>query len=321
MRFNTIETLKITDLHLDQGNYRFTKADDQRECIEKIYTTSPEYFRNMMESIAEDDIGELLLVYTDAQQDKIVMDGNRRLAALKVLFNPDLAPTDALRKRAIILNEDCNINFDAIQAQSSSNKNAVLRTIYERHGSSRGKSRLSWSALAKSRFNYDENIDLPGTEWKVIALIYKIEELFPDMAEIIDSKNYKHDVFRRIVPAAIKSSLIKDVIFSARDKRIKVSQKKNTKLACNVCVQILNDIKDNVIGLNRKNGIYADSEGIERYLKQFEIDNSLTVQEDSDLTESSDDPTESTELNNNQTESGTNPVYVVKTFWTTDRLI
>ncbi len=63
MHFKTLDTFHVDELLLDEGNYRFSKADDQADCLDKIFSASPTNFRNMMRSIAEDDLGELLLVY------------------------------------------------------------------------------------------------------------------------------------------------------------------------------------------------------------------------------------------------------------------
>ena len=100
MRFNEVKKFKVDDLLLDQGNYRFKEAEDQKSCIVKIYSANPAYFKNIMLSIAQDNLGELLLVYKDGKKN-IVLDGNRRLAALKVLNNPqEFSPSPAVKDHA-----------------------------------------------------------------------------------------------------------------------------------------------------------------------------------------------------------------------------
>jgi len=37
MRFDDTKEFDVNDLSLDQGNYRFRKASDQRQCIEKYF--------------------------------------------------------------------------------------------------------------------------------------------------------------------------------------------------------------------------------------------------------------------------------------------
>jgi hypothetical protein len=86
-----------------------------------------------MKSIAEDDLGETLLVYTNEDGTNIVADGNRRLSALKVLHDDDYAPTDTIKAYAQELREANTLDFTSIQAQVSSNKELVAKTVHERH--------------------------------------------------------------------------------------------------------------------------------------------------------------------------------------------
>jgi hypothetical protein len=130
MRFDDIESFSIDKLLLDEDNYRFQQAEDQEDCIDKIYKSNPSNFKRLMTSLAEDDLGEILLVYRDADEGTlIVLDGNRRTAALKVLNDPNLAPTAPLRKEAERLKSETLFDFDNIHAQVSEDKNLILRTV------------------------------------------------------------------------------------------------------------------------------------------------------------------------------------------------
>ena len=151
MRFKDIKKYKVSDLLLDEDNYRFMAAIDQPACVQKIYSKSPANFKNMMTSIAEDDLGELLLVYMHKGKN-IVLDGNRRLAAFKVLNDPDkYAPSDAMRKYAKTLLAEHEVNLSDIQAQVSNDKQLIYKTVYERHAAGQGKSRLDWTAYIAIR--------------------------------------------------------------------------------------------------------------------------------------------------------------------------
>ena len=91
--------LSIDELLLDQENPRLGATGSQSEALAGIVALSPEYFRNLMASIRDDglDPGDSLYVVRsdDNDEDFVVLEGNRRLSALKVLSNPDLlAGTD-----------------------------------------------------------------------------------------------------------------------------------------------------------------------------------------------------------------------------------
>src|SRR4051812_31299685 len=131
MRFNEVKKFKVDDLLLDQGNYRFKEAEDQKSCVVKIYSANPAYFKNLMSSIAEDDLGELLLVYKDGKKN-IVLDGNRRLAALKVLSNPqEFSPSPAVKEHADSLLKAQAVDLTNIFAQVSDDKQLIYKTVYE----------------------------------------------------------------------------------------------------------------------------------------------------------------------------------------------
>ena len=105
----------------------------------------------------------------------------------------------------------------------------------------------------------------------MIALLYKLEELNPKLTVLLESNDYKHEVFRRIVPAAIRMKVIPDQIYSERNRSIKKSEKALVNRVAKDCEVILSDIKSGVIGLSRGKdaGIYADVDGVEAYLSKF----------------------------------------------------
>ena len=293
MRFTETKTFHINELLLDEGNYRFRGASDQKECIEKIYRASPAAFRDIMESVAEDDLGELLLVYRTDSGEHIVQDGNRRTAALKVLEHPEYAPNTGVKRKAEELASKFQIDFQNILAQVSSNQTLILKTIYERHGSTGGKTRIQWPAIAKSRFAYDNDQELGDAEWKAIALLFKLEELDPDLTEFFESNKYKHDIFRRLINPGISLDVIPGIIFSDRDRKIKVSQMAKVRAVARVCKVIFEDMERGVLSLSRtkEGSFYPDAEGAVEYLRKFVPENEEG--QSNDESENSDQQSES----------------------------
>tara|TARA_A100001391_G_scaffold204946_2_gene202674 strand:+ start:692 stop:2107 length:1416 start_codon:yes stop_codon:yes gene_type:complete len=285
MRFGEIKNFSIDDLLLDEGNYRFRKAPDQNACIEKIYRSNSQYFSNLMTSIAEDDLGEPLLVFL-RDGESIVLDGNRRTAAIKVLRDPELAPTSALKKKAETLLKKTSFDFEHIQAQVSSSKEAIYKTVYERHASSNGSRRLSWSAIAAARFRLDQNILEENGDWHATALIFELENRDSELSDFIDSKGYSHEVFTRIVRAAIKRGIIPKSVFNERDMRIKKNPRKTIKDALEKAKIFLESIKNKELSLSRKENGYADASKIDDYLSQFEcteVDSHNAVEDKADV--------------------------------------
>lgn len=99
-----IQSLPLDLITLDQENVRFggDVAQNQREAIELIMA-DPDDAKKLLklaEHIAEHglDPTELQLVTPDNNGGYIVLEGNRRLAALKLLQKPDLCPDEKLVK-------------------------------------------------------------------------------------------------------------------------------------------------------------------------------------------------------------------------------
>ncbi len=274
MRFDKIENFNVDDLHLDEGNYRFKKASDQKDCIEKIYSANPQYFKGLMKSIAEDDLGELLLVYRN-KKENIVLDGNRRLAAIKVLDSDKCAPVENLKTFAQALRtaNKTKMDFSNIQAQVSDDKKLVLNTVYERHAAAKsGKARINWSAYAAARFRYDQKSD-DTDEWHITALLLKAEEKRPSITDFLDSGDYSHEVFRRLMKAAFNKKIISTNIFSEKDQRIKnTAQKKLLDDAVSKAYKFLLAMKDKKLSLSRKDKKnYADKNRVTEFLSDYKL--------------------------------------------------
>ncbi|MDN3579633.1 hypothetical protein [Mucilaginibacter flavus] len=267
MRFNEVKKFKIDDLLLDQGNYRFKEAEDQKSCVVKIYSANPAYFKNLMSSIAEDNLGELLLVYKNGKKN-IVLDGNRRLAALKVLNNPqEFSPSGAIKDHANSLLKTYTVDLINIFAQVSDDKQLIYKTVYERHAAGQGKARINWSAYGAARFRYDQKME-DGNEWYAIVLLLETESRHPEWTAFIDSSDYSHEVFRRIFKSALDKGIISTSIFSGRHQRIKTTADKLVKDAVDKVVHFLEAMRNKDISLSRS-GKYADKASVDAFVEQF----------------------------------------------------
>lgn len=268
MRFDTIDTFKVDELLLDKGNYRFRRADSQPDCIDKIFSSSPTSFRNMMKSISEDDLGDLLLVYLDPEAGPIVYDGNRRLSAIKVLYDPDLIDDRKTQTEAKALREKTNFNFDKIRAQVSSDRNLVLKTVYERHAGGKGISQISWTALANATFRFDEGMIQKGDYWYDLALLLELNSREHEAARFVYSKKYSHDVFRRIIRSAVQLEVIPEALFSKRNLRVNQTPKKRLDQAMEIVVEFLRAMEAGELTLARDE-TFADKKKVVEYLTKF----------------------------------------------------
>ncbi|HEV7416959.1 MAG TPA: ParB N-terminal domain-containing protein, partial [Tianweitania sediminis] len=86
------KSLKTDDLLLDLNNPRISKSSSQREALQKIIEDQDVKLAALAQSIVQDGLNpmdRLLIVKAEEDAGKfVVIEGNRRLAALKILTNP-----------------------------------------------------------------------------------------------------------------------------------------------------------------------------------------------------------------------------------------
>ena len=149
---NEIVEVHISNLEFDPQNPRFARFFDldsqpEDDVIERMIAS--ENIQELMGSIAEQDyfIGEPLMVAEQEDSDKyIVVEGNRRLAALKLL-NGNIQPA---RKLASIdrIREEAKYTPEAVPCQVFKQRKDLLRYLGYRHitGAKR------WDSLSKAKY-------------------------------------------------------------------------------------------------------------------------------------------------------------------------
>jgi len=160
--------LSVDDLLLDPDNPRIGSADSQAEALEAIVRLDANHFRTMMRSIVDHglDPGDSLYIINEAEHGGgyTVVDGNRRLAALKVLNEPAVLQGtglgDTIVKRLAKVAED----FDAASADLIScvlfdTRADADEWILRRHGRGmEGEARIPWGTLEIQRFQKDRTV-------------------------------------------------------------------------------------------------------------------------------------------------------------------
>ena len=156
--------LSIDELLLDRDNPRLGSVSSQSEALASLVRLNPGHFRNLMASIRDDglDPGDsLYVVRSEDGQDFVVLEGNRRLSALKVLSNPDvLAGTDlsASEKRPLVQEatgfEPSQV--EPIRCVRFGDREEANDWIRRRHtGVKGGEGRITWKPLEIQRFSGD----------------------------------------------------------------------------------------------------------------------------------------------------------------------
>ncbi len=146
---NRLEIIDIYQLKFDPQNPRIpshVNGNDEQEIL--LWMLEDAGIFDLMESIAEQGYfnGEPLLVAKSSQNEFIVVEGNRRLASLKLLQNPSLV--DIRQKRLISITESAKHKPTQVPCIVYEDRESILDYLGFRHVTGI----KSWSPLAKARY-------------------------------------------------------------------------------------------------------------------------------------------------------------------------
>lgn len=156
--------LSIDELLLDRDNPRLGSVSSQSEALASLVSLNSGHFRNLMASIRDYglDPGDSLYVVRSADdEDFVVLEGNRRLSALKVLSNPDvLAGTDLPESTKKPLAREAlgfeRSEVEPIRCVRFEDRADADDWIRRRHtGVADGEGRIQWRPLEKQKFSRD----------------------------------------------------------------------------------------------------------------------------------------------------------------------
>lgn len=248
MRFTETSFYHINELTLDQENYRFGLAKSQKECIDLIYQDSPESFKNLFNDLVKNNIGDYPLVYLNDDQ-RIVFDGNRRISILKIINDPNLAPTDSIRQLALKVDKkSLPFNLSKIGCFISTNKEDILKTVYERHAAGQGISRINWSAFATAKFRYEQTVD--DSDWRATAILLYLANTDNEVNEMINSPIFYFETFKRLIRYAYSNGYLHFHIFN-EEKNTLNTEGPYFDLGLKLTKSLLERIKNQEVGLSR----------------------------------------------------------------------
>jgi hypothetical protein len=153
--------LKIGSLLLDQSNPRIPPVANQRDALQQVLDDQQEKLANLSESIVEEGISPIDLWFVEKSAlhsgKWVVLEGNRRIAALKILSNPsvltDLTLSNSLKKRFETAAKSFSPTaVEPIWCVATTRDDANL-WIQRRHtGEDQGRGIVAWNGQAKDRF-------------------------------------------------------------------------------------------------------------------------------------------------------------------------
>lgn len=174
-----IKMVSIDDLELDPENPRLPESIRNSKAVDMIeYIADQTSINELMDAIGQNDFfsGEPLIVYKKKNASKyVVVEGNRRLVALKLLSNPNIIKG---RKHIKESAKDAKFRPEKVPVIIVKNREAVLTYLGYRHITGVKQ----WDSLAKAR--YMHQIFLHNTNSKKSPA-----ERYKHTARIIGSKS------------------------------------------------------------------------------------------------------------------------------------
>jgi len=152
--FVYIQDVSVENLRLDTSNARIRTGEDDVDCIHKILKQESQ-FLTLFKDIVEKGLSTIpVLVEPIGGNEYKVWDGNRRVAALKLINNPRLCHDARVRGVIQEITSDLNLEeFEFIDCLSSYNKDSLVEEVVLRHsGALDGKGQQNWNAFLRTVF-------------------------------------------------------------------------------------------------------------------------------------------------------------------------
>lgn len=156
------EEKKISELLLDGSNPRIASTESQRDILRELIRDQGDKIAALAESIVQMGLNpsERLLVM-ESEETKgrfIVLEGNRRLAALRILSTPSIlsgleVPLPLKKRLESIAANFVKKKVEPIQVFVVPNREAAANWISLKHtGENGGRGTVAWSGVATARF-------------------------------------------------------------------------------------------------------------------------------------------------------------------------
>jgi hypothetical protein len=198
--------IRVTDILLDTGNYRTGKQDDQREAIKALIDEQKNKLVNLAKDIIENGLSplETVMVYAvpDQKNRYIVVEGNRRVAAIKLATQPDLAADttwhNAFKRVHKLLPGQMP---KKITCKIAPSKEDAYPWIQRRHDTGlKGAGLEPWSTIASYRAHAAQGKSAP--EYDALEFVLTHGQLDADVQDRVMGQDFPITNLKRLVDSA-----------------------------------------------------------------------------------------------------------------------
>lgn len=162
--------LDVSLLHIDLDNYRTVHQTSANHAIETMIAISPDWFWALMHSLLDNGyLPTENIIVLKVGEKHIVREGNRRIAALKIILGmiKGIDLPDDISSKVINISKDWKDknNIVPCSTYNSSESENVDRIVSLIHGKGEKAGRDGWTAVARARQNRkDQGNPEPGLD-------------------------------------------------------------------------------------------------------------------------------------------------------------
>lgn len=180
----------VKKLVLDVRNYRTVAQPSEHAAIHALIALDPEYFWGLMESLIDDGYlpTENIIVLRQGKQ-LVVKEGNRRIAALKIIHGlvsaDDFDLPDEISESIAALSSAWKKTNASVPCNTydAGDKEIVDRIVSLTHGKGEKAGRRLWNAVARARHSRDEG-GIPQPPLDLLeAFLKSAKKITPEQAE------------------------------------------------------------------------------------------------------------------------------------------
>lgn len=269
------KTLKVTSINLDEDNIRLENASPSQDAvIQDLFTNYKAY--DLVKSILQFGLfNHELPIVVNEDGKVVVLEGNRRIAALKAIINPKLVPKYE-KSITQLVKETGDIstlyNVEVKIADSRESASRVIATIHT------VRSRIPWRPLRQAYFYFaqiesggktlkklrDEypDVDIPRfvKMWEMHKIAKSVTYDGKETQSKVDSNNFPISTFERVYNNDTFKK--KAGISFDEDGRVKINSDKKQFLG--LIKRVITDIADKNIDSRLLNRM--DSKAAQNYL-------------------------------------------------------
>jgi hypothetical protein len=223
--------ISVGNLLLDIANFRIVKQDSQPQARAAIIAEQGKKLVNLAKDILAVGLNPfdlpLVIDAADGNGNFIVIEGNRRLAAIQLMLKPELAEGTSLHAAFKKLNKEKEDSIPQVmECVIAPNRESGQIWIDRKHASGlEGAGTDAWSAMSKARADAYHGIPCP--ELDVVNFVLSLPNLDEKLRKFLQGSQFNITTLKRLIEAtdvqeAIGFTLQDSKVVSDQDKeRIK----------------------------------------------------------------------------------------------------